>query len=117
MNLWPKQTPEENRLKQRLLKKNRPEYILWQGAKRRAQIKDLVFDIVPEDIEIPEVCPYLKVPMIANTRTAPSLDRIDNRLGYVKDNIEVISVKANAMKNDASIQELLEFAYEILERY
>ena len=42
---------------------------------------------------------------------------VDSSKGYIKGNVEVISRKANIMKSDACPEELLEFAYEILERY
>ena len=38
---------------------------------------------------------------------SPSLDRIDPGKGYVKGNVQVISMQANRMKNDGSIEELL----------
>jgi len=34
------------------------------------------------------------------------LDRIDNNKGYIKDNVWVISRKANTIKNNASLEEL-----------
>lgn len=36
----------------------------------------------------------------------PSLDRTDNRKGYVRGNVRVISFRANQIKNDASADEL-----------
>jgi len=48
--------------------------------------------------------------MLVNTEYAPSLDRIDSRKGYTKDNIQVISNKANILKNDATLSELKMFA-------
>jgi hypothetical protein len=94
-----------------------PEAVLWRNAKTRAKVRNLDFDIDYDDIQIPEFCPYLKVPLVRGTLYAPSIDRIDNSKGYIKGNIEVISRQANAMKNSASTAELLEFAYTILERY
>jgi len=93
-----------------------PEVVLWRNAKARAKARNLEFAIDYDDIQIPEICPYLKIPFSKGTEYAPSLDRIDNTKGYIKGNVEVISRKANAMKNSASTAELLEFAYTILER-
>ena len=58
---------------------------------------------------IPESCPILGIPLFMGTRhnpNSPSLDRVDNTLGYVKGNVQVISYRANALKKDASIKEL-----------
>lgn len=80
------------------------------AAKRRAKRKGLEFDLVPEDIIIPEYCPILGIPLQRGVRTrcadSPSLDRIDNAKGYVRGNIAVISARANTIKNDATIDEL-----------
>ena len=38
----------------------------------------------------------------------PSLDRRDTSLGYVKGNVEIISRKANRMKNDGTLDDLIE---------
>jgi len=37
---------------------------------------------------------------------SPSLDRIDNSKGYVPGNIAVISMRANMIKNNATLAEL-----------
>lgn len=46
---------------------------------------------------------------------APSIDKKDPRKGYVPGNIQVISMRANAMKRDASPAELVRFAQWVLE--
>ena len=92
-------------------------------AKGRAKLKDIPFDITPDDIEIPDVCPILGITLIAHTgrsgafRNSPSLDRIVPHLGYVKGNIQVISQQANQMKTCASTDELLTFAQWVFEMY
>jgi len=85
-------------------------------AKSRAKRKGIEFNITLDDIRIPEICPYLKIPLEFGTMFAPSLDRVNSEQGYIKGNVEVISRKANIMKSNASTEELLEFAYEILDR-
>jgi hypothetical protein len=89
------------------------------SARHRAKLLGLPFDLDYEDIVIPEVCPVLGIRMDLNceeqSRNSPSLDRIIPELGYVKGNIQVISWQANTMKNNASVQELKNFAKWVLE--
>lgn len=87
-----------------------PSKYLWQGARNRARSLNLPFDIEPSDIFIPSECPVLKVPFKFGTKYAMSLDRKISSLGYTKGNVQVISLKANLMKQDASIEELRNFA-------
>lgn len=93
----------------RWLKEN-PSYDMYHNAKRRAKDLGIPFDITYKDIEIPEVCPILKISMVRgvgkSSEFSPSLDRIIPELGYVKGNIAVISSRANRLKNDSSIEEL-----------
>lgn len=86
--------------------KERPTYKLYYRAKRRAKQKGLEFTIKESDIQIPKVCPIFKVPM--EGRFTPSLDRIDSSKGYTPDNIQVISTRANMLKNNASVEEIEE---------
>ena len=76
------------------------QYVMFTGAKCRAKRDGLEFSIAKEDIQIPTHCPILGIPIKKNIgsgfhRDSPSLDRINNRLGYTKDNIRVISNRAN----------------------
>lgn len=87
-----------------------PERYLWQRAYWRSKLSGIDFNIELEDIVIPEVCPVLKTSFKLGTRYAASLDRINSSEGYIKGNIQVISRKANMMKQDASPEELKEFA-------
>jgi len=45
-----------------------------------------------------------------NWNNSPSIDRIDNSKGYIKNNIVVVSRRANVLKKDASIEELKKLA-------
>ena len=91
------------------------EYILWNAAKQGAKKYEMEFTIEKSDVIIPDVCPILGIQINRDIRgrmhpNSPSLDRVDNSLGYVQGNVQVISWQANRMKCDASIDELLKFA-------
>lgn len=79
-------------------------------AKRRAKTKDIDFSITKEDIVIPTVCPILGLKLQENKDyckyNSYSLDRINPTKGYVKGNVQVISQRANQLKNDATASEL-----------
>ncbi len=94
-----------------------PNRRLLACAKASAKRRNIEFTLTLEDIKIPEVCPLLQIPItndFGHTLSNPSIDRIDNTKGYTKDNIWIISRKANTMKSNASIDELLTFAKGIL---
>lgn len=87
-----------------------PKHWLWVAAKYRAKKKNLEFTISESDIDLPEKCPLLNIPMWKNPEEACansySIDRINPNKGYTKDNIWVISKRANALKSDATLEEL-----------
>ena len=72
------------------------------------------FNITIEDINIPEKCPVLGIPLVLHKGEgkgpkydSPSVDRIDSNLGYVKGNVRVISWRANTLKSNANYTEIL----------
>jgi hypothetical protein len=75
-------------------------------------------DIIPLLVD---VCPILEMPLNYSPvgfkqKTPPnhaSLDKIDPSKGYVVGNLQVISKKANAMKSDATLEELRKFVKNI----
>lgn len=84
---------------------------LYQSAKRRAVEKSIIFNLSLEDIKIPDECPVLKIPLFAGSGgiagpNSPSIDRIKPEVGYTKDNIAIISMKANMMKSNSTIDEV-----------
>lgn len=94
-----------------------PKKYLLKQAKARATKKNLPFDLILNDIVLPEKCPYFDRPFIyGDEKWTYSIDRKVPEKGYVKDNIEVISKLANCMKWNASPNELEAFAKGVLKR-
>lgn len=83
---------------------------MWSAAKQRAKKENLPFNIEVSDIVVPKFCPVLgielKVSNERNSWASPSLDKTIPELGYVKGNIEVISKRANLLKNNATVEEV-----------
>jgi hypothetical protein len=88
--------------------------VLLSNAKQRAKKLNMEFSLTKEDIDIPDICPVFKFPLKRENKEtwmcAPSIDRIDNTRGYVKDNIIIVSRRANILKKDATIEELIKLA-------
>jgi len=89
-------------------------------AKSNADKRGIEFNLKRGDVEWVSHCPLLNVELDysvssgKNPDFSPSIDRIDSSKGYTKDNVWVISNKANRMKNDGSKNELVAFAKSIL---
>jgi hypothetical protein len=81
-------------------------------AKTRARAVGLEFDIDKDYIAsiLPDVCPVFGTPFVwygkKISELSPTLDRLIPALGYVKGNIAVISMKANAIKSNATAAEV-----------
>ncbi len=95
-------------------KRQNPAKFLYNSARQRSKQIGIPFDLKIEDIIVPEYCPLLNVKLEFGTRYSPSIDRIDNSKGYVKGNVQVISMQANRMKNDATEQELITFCKNMM---
>jgi hypothetical protein len=80
-----------------------------RGTRYRAKKKGIVFDLTADDLIFPEFCPVLGVklePGNGLSANSPSIDRVDNSKGYTKDNVRVISTRANSLKSDATLAEI-----------
>lgn len=98
-------------IKRRENHRKNPINMMIMAAKRRAKSKNMEFNLSPQDFTLPEKCPVLGIPLhVSDTGNAcdnsPTLDRIDNSKGYIKDNVVIVSFRANTIKNVASVEEL-----------
>lgn len=103
----------------RAWERDNPAAVLLRSARNRARRDRIDFTIDLADIKIPEICPLLGIKLAARQGghgpqdASPSLDRIDNTKGYIKDNVWVVSWLANKMKATATNEQLLVFASNI----
>lgn len=86
---------------------------MYHRIKSRAKRDGIDFNIDVEDIVIPTHCPVLGVELCLYNKgrrgyfpDSPSLDRMVPSLGYIKGNVQVMSARANLLKNDATVDEL-----------
>lgn len=85
------------------------KHFLWLQAKYRSEQNGREFAIEESDVVIPEICPVFGTPLSMDSQSSddsPSIDRVDSAKGYTPDNIRVISLRANKLKNNATKDEL-----------
>lgn len=96
--------------------------VMMERARRRATKHGIEFDLDEAFVAAitPLFCPVFDTPLTLAAGVAgpnsPSLDRKDPSKGYVRGNVQVISNKANMMKQNATEDELKQFAKWVLSR-
>ncbi len=116
-------TREKGGLQKKLIQsrnwyKKNPEKYIYTNAKNNAKQRSIEFSLTIEDIVIPDICPLLGI-KIERTfgegrhDALPSIDRLNPKLGYVKDNVKIISFLANRMKNNATAEQIKKLASNI----
>lgn len=87
--------------------------ILYNQLKNSAKKRKIEFSLTLLDLyelSFPITCPIFNFPLYFNRGmvwdNSYSIDRIDLTKGYTKDNIIVISQKANKLKSNATLNEL-----------
>ena len=94
---------------------------LISGFRNRAKKQNVPFNLTVDDMKdliknAADICPALGVKMeiaklYANdSNYSPSFDRIDPKKGYTKNNIVIISNRANRIKSDATVDEIRKVA-------
>lgn len=85
-------------------------YSLYHATKCRSKKENMEFDLTKEYIDslLGEKCPVLGLTyeIKHNSPNSASVDRINNDKGYTKDNVAIISRRANNLKKDATLKEL-----------
>lgn len=106
--------------KQRIWRSNNLIHYRVESAKHRALRKGIVFEITDEDIKEKlnnqgDRCFISNQPisMIENNWYSLSLDRLDNSIGYTKDNTIVVTKFVNTSKNDLSLSVFIKMLKEV----
>ncbi len=94
--------------------------MLLNSSKQRAASRnrehsltlDEIKNLWPEDNKCPVFGFELEWNSAGFRETSPSIDRIDSNKGYTKDNVQIISWKANRIKSNATQEDL-----EIVAKY
>lgn len=106
---WFKAHPEYNRIKLAEHGKKDPVRRMLHGLKARAKKNGMKFSLSREDITIPDICPVLGIRLVKGSggflANSPSVDRMDNNQGYVPGNVQVVSLRANLLKRDGTLDE------------
>lgn len=90
---------------------------IYNQLKASAKKRGIEFDLDLNDLNglsFPLTCPIFDIKLEYNRGRAKdnsfSVDRRDSTLGYTIDNIVVVSNRANKLKSDATVDELLRLA-------
>lgn len=82
---------------------------LFVDKRKNAKSAGIEWNLVLGDIVWPERCPILGIPLDYMTKgrreNSPSFDRTDPAKGYIKGNVQVVSWRANRIKNDGTADE------------
>lgn len=94
-----------------------PRLVMFESARWRARKLGVPFNIDVEDIIVPERCPIMDIPLVRGRgksgKSSPSLDRIIPEKGYIKGNVWVISLRANLLKSNATLDQLKALVREL----
>ena len=95
-----------------------------KGIRRHSKKHGYISDIDRDYIQslIVTSCPVFKTVLqyvagAERNTTCAVLDRIDSALGYIRGNVQIISDRANTIKNNATPEELMVFAQWVINTY
>ncbi len=102
-------------------RKENPAQKTLDNIRQRSKKAGVPCDLEIEDIVKVTICPVFNIKLERSNKgfsqTSPSVDRIDPKRGYTKDNIQIMSNLANTMKQNATKEQLLQFATWVFKTY
>jgi len=91
-------------------KKQKTDFDTYRKIRNVLNHRGAKFNLAFNDLVFPAHCPILGIKLSYFNKgmrkdNSVSIDRIDNKLGYVKNNIIIISWRANRLKSDGTADE------------
>jgi hypothetical protein len=93
------------------------QQVIWRTNRYHGGTKECDLDIdYLKQLDTTDICPILGIPMQwsagsdgngKRNQNGKSLDRIDSSQWYIKGNVQIISWRANKIKNNATFEELI----------
>lgn len=108
------------KIRKNFLRDKEPKYYWFNKMLTLKQIEKSERTLLLANTDIPDTCPILGIKLNydgtgiegnwSRNDNSPSLDKIIPSLGYTKGNIQIISWRANRIKNDSTPEELMRIA-------
>jgi hypothetical protein len=102
----------QNKKATKVYREKHPERIMLYNAKYRAKRFSVPFSLTEADVPIPKFCPILGLKLEkqrdVHKNNSPSIDRINPKRGYVRGNVQVVSHRANYIKNNETDPKVFE---------
>jgi hypothetical protein len=108
---FPSHTPEYWKAYVRLNRRRNPIKAKLSGIRNQCQQRGLAFNLDASDFPTNPICPIFGTqlsydPDERDHLKKASIDRVNPSKGYTKDNVEIISLRANTLKNNVTKKEL-----------
>jgi len=104
-------------------RRDNPKSFILYISRSNSKIRGIENTLTLADIpKVPKYCPvfpWIELAFQVGTGrqdNSPSLDRIDNNIGYVPGNVRIISWRANCLKKDATDKELAALGVDATKR-
>ena len=113
------QIASKNNWKEKRINLEARQKQIYNALKNRCQRTTIAFDLKFDDIVWPQMCPALNIELNyisqdEHTDFSPSFDRLDPSKGYTKDNVRIVSNRANRIRYNANAQELIQIALYLI---
>lgn len=100
-----------NRRKRAISNKRDQAYFLRLNLKTKARRLGLPFDLRTDDLIVPDYCPVLGIKLVRGVGgrqdNAATVDRLNPKKGYVRDNIIIVSNLVNDVRSTATADQIL----------